>query len=108
MPVGMKTAASLPSISAQRCSSLRLSPARKAIRRNAYFALKGRQSAHQPLGCLGFAIASQYHRNICVRRLWLHLITSGVTERTQFWSHLLGKEADGIEHALQRDTLPDV
>src|SRR5438093_13241651 len=65
-------------------------PTRKAVRRHAYVVLKGLQPAHQPLGGLGFAIASQYHRTICVRRLWLHLRTSRMTERTQFWSHLLG------------------
>src|SRR5438132_5823356 len=75
-------------------------PTRKAIRRNACVVLKSLELTYQPLGGLGFAIASQYHRTICIRRLWLHLTTSGVTERTQSWSHLLGKEADGIEHAI--------
>src|SRR5262245_23318711 len=82
--------------------------AREAIRRDAYFVLKSLELTHQPLGGLGFAIASQYHSNICIGRLWLHLITSEVTERTQSWSHLLGKEADGIEHALQGDAPPDI
>src|SRR5207302_7827996 len=31
----------------------------KAVRRHAYFVLKGLQPAYQPMGALGFAIASQ-------------------------------------------------
>src|SRR5215510_10053104 len=48
----------------------------EAIRRKAYFVLKSLELTHQPLGRLGFTIASQDHSNICIRRLWLHRITS--------------------------------
>jgi hypothetical protein len=51
-------------------------PARKAVRCDADFVLKSLDLTYQPLGRLWFAIAAQYYGNICVRRLWLHLIAS--------------------------------
>ena len=136
--MGMNTAASLPSISAHRCSSLSTVPPRAklsgAIPTAPSKACNRRISL---LGCLGFAVTSEDHRHIRIRQLWLRVqqgmtwetdrrrgrhagipsrggpVTCAVgvsrlTERTQFWSHLLAKEADGIEHAIQRDASPDV
>jgi len=54
---------------------------------------------------LGCQTSECYHAG----NVWAAIpIERSVALRTQLWRHLLRIEANGIEHALQRDVTPDV